>query len=117
MSTTWIAYATTSASTVGADPGITIVRKTVEDGMVTDETEVASDVAGTQLDSAEEWHGLDEAAADAMLARMGYERGKNWEQSGGQLAVEVEPTAPGDETLWQRMERKGAGAGYNWQNG
>lgn len=90
MSVTHIAFATSADNKLGADEGISVYRKDVEDGSVMDELEVDSwtaDPAGISDADGE----LDPDSAEAQLARMGWQvTGAGWTRSGGQWAIEVE---------------------------
>jgi hypothetical protein len=79
-----IAFAATDSNTIGADAGITISDHDPEGDVHTD---MAFEVAPLPEDE-DGW--LDEDAADALLARMGYSKVSPWTRSGGQWAAEVE---------------------------
>ena len=80
MTATLTAYATTSDSMPGADAGITVFDA--------DGTAVATETVTTELDG--DWsHMLDEGAADALLADMGFNVESEWVESGGQWATTV----------------------------
>ena len=87
---TYIAFANGSANTLGADPGISVFRKEVENGQVMDEREIANWV-GTEIDD-QDGH-LDTDAAENQLGYLGWRIvGAGWIRSeGGQMAIEVEP--------------------------
>lgn len=88
-----IAWATTSSTTPGAEPGIGVQYTTVEDGLTVDygDVEVSE---GQPLEWGVTEHGdFDGEAADELLERMGFRRVEAWVESGGPYAAEVERIA------------------------
>ena len=83
-----IAFATTSANKLGADPGISIESAVMEDGILREHVELARETTSLSLD--DEYGDLDVDAADVMLAGLGYSRIDAWTESGGQWAAKVE---------------------------
>ncbi|GAC1379518.1 MAG: hypothetical protein NVSMB4_08780 [Acidimicrobiales bacterium] len=90
MSVKSIAWATTSTSLVGADPGILVQSTDTESG-----PELGTEVWSDERDCITEDGDVDYDALDALLAEMGYERvwGENWVNSGDQWAAHVEAIA------------------------
>lgn len=78
-----VAYATTSANTLGADPGVSVFSADEEELEVDRE-----DVERGVLDTTD--GELDRTAADRILKEMGYYRLEGWRESNGQWAAEVE---------------------------
>jgi hypothetical protein len=79
-----VAFAATDRNRIAADPGITLV-------MYDPEGDAHSDlgvIGGSIPEGDDGW--LDEDAADALLARMGYGKVSPWIRSDGQWAAEVE---------------------------
>lgn len=87
MGETVMAYLTRSDNPLGADPGISIVDAGAG--------EVAR--ANTVLDLV---GGFDAARADEQLARLGWERAGDWQESGGQWAVVVSPWDGDADEVW-----------------
>lgn len=90
MTTTYTAFATGSDNTLGADAGISIFRRDVEDGQVRDEGEIVT-WTGTEIDDEE--GELDTDAAEQQLGYLGWQlAGAGWVRSGdGQMAIAVAP--------------------------
>ena len=79
------AYATTSDNTIGADAGITV--RDIDTNI-----DLAVETVDTQLDGCMSWANtvmLDEAAADEILTRHGFERDSDWILSDGQYVADV----------------------------
>jgi hypothetical protein len=92
----YVAWATTTTSMPGADPGITVTSYDLTGGDRQDTGiwHAASDAGRLEdTDALRRWGGerLDEAAADTELAVLGWRRTQPWQESGGQWAAEVEP--------------------------
>jgi hypothetical protein len=85
-----IAWATVPGNNLGADPGITVTTYS-GDGGVTQEY----DLPASELDRdflLDAYSEFNARHADELLARAGYERTGEWQESGGQWGADVDLT-------------------------